>query len=289
MNPQEAQQRFQQADALFRQGRLQEALGMLVDLDRAFPGSKNILFPMALCYERLGHPTEAIQIADRLLQQFHDPRAEALKARLTPSIATVLPGGIDLSALDIQLDAPRPRIAKPMPVSSGGLSDTALKYLVFGGLVVLMAVAGWVTYSLYAKTAVANPTVPVAAGTILFVRVLMGLGGLAWNILLSYTALRFMSVLPNEDFKSEIGTVAWVCMLASLPGFLGNLIGVSIFGVVGLIIYLILLSRKFGLTCGQMFLCVLIQAGLTMALGIVFFILIMAGVVSVGSVVPKPV
>jgi hypothetical protein len=74
--------KFKEADSLFRSGRYQEAMQVLVELDRSFPHTKNILFPMALCLEKLGCPGEAEQMCDRLIAQFGDQRAVQMKARL---------------------------------------------------------------------------------------------------------------------------------------------------------------------------------------------------------------
>ena len=50
----EGKRYFDDADALFRACRYEEALAALRALDSAYPGTKNILFPMALCLEHLG-------------------------------------------------------------------------------------------------------------------------------------------------------------------------------------------------------------------------------------------
>ncbi len=239
---------------------------MLVDLDRAFPNSKNVLFPMALCYERLGHPSEAGQLADRLLAQFQDPRAQALKARLAPSMNPVLAGGIDLNAIDIQLDAPSPSARKqPAPVSSG--SDGKLKYAVFAGLAALILLGGWAVYSIYAAASGGDAGVAAYEGTVLQ-SILLSLAGIAVQILFTYIALRVMKALPDEDFQAEIGTVSWICGVSALPGILGEFVGLSILGLAGFILYLVLLSRKLELTCGQLVICVFIQLALGIGLGI---------------------
>lgn len=82
MDSQESKQKFAQADALFKQGRYQDAMGVLTDLDRFFPNTKNIMYPMAMCLAELDCSGEAMQLCDRLIADFGDQRAVELKAKL---------------------------------------------------------------------------------------------------------------------------------------------------------------------------------------------------------------
>lgn len=81
MNEQEARAKFQQADALYRAGQFAQALAVLEELDGAFPNNKNVLFPAALCLEKLGGFDRAELICDALEQQ-KDPRAEQLRTQI---------------------------------------------------------------------------------------------------------------------------------------------------------------------------------------------------------------
>ena len=82
MDTQEGQRKFQQADTLYRSGQYQEALGLLNELNRAYPNTKNVLYPAALCLDKLGRSPEALPLCDQLIQQHQDPRAERLKAKI---------------------------------------------------------------------------------------------------------------------------------------------------------------------------------------------------------------
>ncbi len=82
VNVQEATERFRESDTLFREGRYHEALVYLEELDHLFPNSKNVLYPKAMCMDRLGRIPEALALCDQLIAQFQDPRAQALKERL---------------------------------------------------------------------------------------------------------------------------------------------------------------------------------------------------------------
>ena len=77
-----ANKRFQRADDLFTEKRYREALTLLDELDREFPGKKNILYPRALCLAKVGDFRKAREIAERLVEAFDDPRAERLLERM---------------------------------------------------------------------------------------------------------------------------------------------------------------------------------------------------------------
>jgi len=85
VNAQEATKRFRESDTFFREGRYHEALYVLEELDKAYPNSKNVMFPKALCLDRLGRTGEAVAICDALILQFNDPRAQTLKDQLLSS------------------------------------------------------------------------------------------------------------------------------------------------------------------------------------------------------------
>lgn len=79
-------QDFEEADRLFRSGQYAHALVHLERLNACYPNTKNVLFPMAMCMERLGRPEEALPICSTLIQQFRDPRAQEMQLRLRPSL-----------------------------------------------------------------------------------------------------------------------------------------------------------------------------------------------------------
>ncbi len=91
MNSREAKQQFKEADRLFRAGDCRAALTILAALDREYPGAKNVLYPMALCYARLGYEIEALQLCEQLIRQFRDRRAETLKRQLSEPTQPLAP------------------------------------------------------------------------------------------------------------------------------------------------------------------------------------------------------
>jgi outer membrane lipoprotein-sorting protein len=130
MDGQEGTAKFKQADTLFKQGQFGAALALLDELDTAFPNTKNILYPKALCLEKLGRLDEAEAVCDVLARQFEDPRAQTLKARIQASRGAA--GGVDMSGLD-DLFGPAP---KRTPVRVAAPSLDWQRYAVIGLIVV---------------------------------------------------------------------------------------------------------------------------------------------------------
>lgn len=84
-----AQNKFGQADMLFQQGRFDESLALLDELDQAFPNSPNIMYPRARCLVEIGETNEALDILDELTGQYEHPEAAALKQEVQDAIATL--------------------------------------------------------------------------------------------------------------------------------------------------------------------------------------------------------
>lgn len=145
MDAQQAQSKFQQADVLFKKGRPQEALAVLCELEAAFPNTRNILYPKALCLEKLGRTAEAAQVCDVLVRQFQDPRAQALmnQMQVAASAAPVIPG---LDGLDFDLMQPAasafapPKAAAAAPAQGGGRKTWLI--LAIAGVVLALGAAG---------------------------------------------------------------------------------------------------------------------------------------------------
>ncbi len=77
MDKKKARQLFDEADRLFKGEHYLEALQFLSELDRAFPNDFNVLFPMALCREKLGRLNEAYDLCVQMLDQFSEERRQA--------------------------------------------------------------------------------------------------------------------------------------------------------------------------------------------------------------------
>jgi thioredoxin-like negative regulator of GroEL len=84
-----AQNKFGQADQLFQQGRFDEALALLDELDQAFPNSPNVMFPRARCLVEIGETNEAMDLLDELVLQFQHEEAMQLKGELQDAMLTL--------------------------------------------------------------------------------------------------------------------------------------------------------------------------------------------------------
>lgn len=123
MEAQYGEQFFKQADALFRGGRYGDALILLEKLNRAYPNTKNVLFPMAMCLTELGRGKEALPICDQLIERFDLPRAKALKSRIreetptirtTPAINSNATPGVDMALMNDLFDEPKREPRQPV-------------------------------------------------------------------------------------------------------------------------------------------------------------------------------
>jgi len=84
-----AQNKFGQADMLFQQGRFDESLSLLDELDQAFPNSPNVMFPRARCLVEIGETNEALDILDELTAHYEHPEAQALKMEVQDALKTL--------------------------------------------------------------------------------------------------------------------------------------------------------------------------------------------------------
>ena len=149
MDTQLATSKFQQAEKLFQEQDFGTALGILEELDQAYPNTKNILRPKAKCLVNLGRHAEAEAICDRLLAHEPDSVVQAIKDFIVSSRGgsdgvvnadTGIPG-LDLSGLD-DLLGPAPRKKEPR-VPLQPQSDMPRNILIVVGAIVGIAlVAG---------------------------------------------------------------------------------------------------------------------------------------------------
>jgi hypothetical protein len=224
----ESKERFKRADTLFRDGEYQQALHILSGLNQIYPNTKNVLYPTALCLEKLGRGGDALPICEQLIQQFNDPRAIALKERISqmpePKPADNL-FGLDYSGLDdsaIQgdlLDIPSTTLqykpVEPEPIPW-------LKYGLIGlGVVALLAI---IIVPLVNYEPPPPGTVDAAAtGVTSANRAMIYMGAIATFIVIigfqtvgAYIALMLMRSLPYEDVWSNSFNISASMMVATL-------------------------------------------------------------------------
>ncbi|HEO72451.1 MAG TPA: hypothetical protein ENN80_14420, partial [Candidatus Hydrogenedentes bacterium] len=82
MNKDEATRKFEQTKTLFTQHRYEETLAILDELDAAYPRTRRIMYPRALCLASMGRYREARQVCEELLICFNYPKAQALLAQI---------------------------------------------------------------------------------------------------------------------------------------------------------------------------------------------------------------
>ncbi len=210
MDSQEATQLFQEAQARYNDGQYNEAMQVLTRLNRSFPSAKNVLFPMAMCLEKLNHTGEAQQICDRLIAQFDDPRAREMKVRIENALLaslTPLPDVDGDLAGDLLGPAPKRKVAA---APKRGIPSWV--WAVVGGVAVVLLLSLLVVLGGYAgqQSARGTPssTIPAAA---MLVAVLIGLG--------MYLFGCYCLKLICEKAGNDPGILIWIPLLQMIPLF----------------------------------------------------------------------
>jgi tetratricopeptide (TPR) repeat protein len=129
----EAEQQFAESKRLYAEGQYDKALAILARLDSEHPNEKHLLYPLALCYARLGRVNEAKLICDRLVTEFRDPKGAQLLALLgaKPSpAAPVAPPPAVAPATPMASAAPMAGLGIPglQPIDLGDLNAPVVKY-----------------------------------------------------------------------------------------------------------------------------------------------------------------
>ncbi len=82
MRTREVRIQYHKAIEYIRDGRYDEALALLLDVNRERPNVKNVLYPMAYCCEKLGYVEEGISLCDQLIMQYDHAKAHTIKEHL---------------------------------------------------------------------------------------------------------------------------------------------------------------------------------------------------------------
>ena len=138
-----AQNKFGQADMLYQQGRFDEALALLEELDQAFPNSPNVMFPRARCLVEIGETNEALDLLEELALHHQHKEAIELKSEIADAMITLTQPS---HAEARHRDGPTPEEVKAMRSSShaGSVPDIRGNKVVFliVGLVLLIVALG---------------------------------------------------------------------------------------------------------------------------------------------------
>ena len=96
MGESKAEVRFRQASQLYMDGRYEEALALISELDNEFPGSVNLLKAKARALAKLGRLSEAIAVCDRLERELGYEKARVFRKQLE----TKVNGGVPTISFD---------------------------------------------------------------------------------------------------------------------------------------------------------------------------------------------
>jgi hypothetical protein len=273
-------ERFRQADALFQAGNHAQALAVLIELNREWPGQPNVLLPMALCMERLGRPAAALHVARMVLEKGEHPRARQLLNHLlanTPTQAPVPPvpdPQADLLRVPDLFGPPPPR-ATPKPAPAPWTDWRVV--VAVAGVLLLLAVLVAPLFS--------NPAPPVGdavaiggAGSVGETGPALAAGGatLGWGLLLAglginvllgalvlYMALSLMGKLLHDEVAQNLTDVLLVSLVTTLLAFIP---------LVGWIIALWYLARHYDLSLVELIGLVLLMIVVAVAAGFVLFL-----------------
>ena len=265
MDAGESRQKFKEADRLFREGRYESALDILRALDHVHANTKNILYPAALCLEKLGRGHEALPLCERLIARFQDPRAVELKARILdaraggemPATALADLGSTGAAALlDLEPARSVPAYAPVEPES-----DWKRYALIGVGVAALLAIL--IIPPLMYEAPPEPPPGAVeqaarAATPESFVRAI-GLGlilaivgaSYAGSVAGGYLALFLMNQLPSQQVIDNLFSVAFIMVLVTLASFVP---------IVGFIAGLVIISKVYDLGCGGLLIFVILSS-----------------------------
>ncbi len=287
---------FKQADELYCAGRYQEAMEVLSDLNRRYPNTKNILYPLALCLEKLQRTDEAVLICDQLTALFQDPRAAQLKERISASQMSALFAPIDL-------DMPRRTEALRPPLDNTPQTDNR-RWIYTAVAAVLIILLPLVLFPLLrspgtngapAAPTVQNSqpvaegqTVPAPAGSNVQNReqprapLVSPLASLLLNFLITYSLsiavtypiLMVMQKLREDTFKGNVIDISRTLGICYLWGLLP---------IVGVFISAVYFMRHYELSCLEMIVMGLITGVLWAFLMFFLFSALLGGAVLVGA------
>ena len=293
MKAHEAEAKFKQADTLFRQARYREALELLVELDRAFPNTKRILFPLALSLFHTDCQGEAVQLCDRLIANFDYAKAKDLKARIESG---ELPGAFMAGAEGPSVPPGTfvpPGKDPPEPMAEPA-SSSRWPWYVFIGVCVAVLVGLPLVGGLMKDTPPPEPAgdaVSEAATAVESVEATeldgepdgsaegsnstrLALTALAFLIsailgcVAFYFVMAFMGHLLHEDVGSNIVDVVLTQIIMALLGLIP---------IVGWIFALQYMAKHYDLSCGELIIAILLLAAVNAGITVAIFALLLGG------------
>lgn len=117
MSAQQMRLDYQEALQLVRVGRYEESLRILKQLDQMQPRQKNILYPMAVCYERIGRNNDAWEVCNVLIEQFDHEQAKQIMARI--ELLAPFPEAEEVASAELEaVGIETPAESEPKPVET---------------------------------------------------------------------------------------------------------------------------------------------------------------------------
>ncbi len=91
MQKHEIRLNYQQATHLAQSGHYADALEILTELNEVKPDTEGVLYLMAACQAKVGREAEALELCERLIEQFDNELAKQMKERLTANLTITGP------------------------------------------------------------------------------------------------------------------------------------------------------------------------------------------------------
>lgn len=205
MNNREAIKVFKEAKRLYKTGRYQEALDRLANLNGHFPGNFNILYPMLMCHEKLGHNTDARDLCVKILPQFLNPKERVkllgIYERLSKQENVQTEDDI---RLDTMVAEPASKRVTVLP-DSAGIIQIAGYWIAWQRLLPALVIIGAAITGLLVIPLVIGDINPRSGtnGEVLFLA-LAALHFYLWNCFACYAALWASNNLVHDDLLGNI-------------------------------------------------------------------------------------
>lgn len=110
MKQDDAREKYERADSMYRDGDYLGSLVLLEELDKHFPDKKSVMLSRARCFYKLRRYDEALTICDDILANYDYPLADSLKEKVLrkhgDASSTGLPRASHFERADTQIYPP---------------------------------------------------------------------------------------------------------------------------------------------------------------------------------------
>jgi hypothetical protein len=231
----EATASFNRAKDLFQGGQYTESMRLLMDLDRKYPNTRNILLAMASCLEKLECLGEAEQICDRLLAVSPDAKVTAMKARI---VAARSASGLTVPEEPANFDDIPLRAGVPLPpATTGVLTSNRRRMLLIGGVVaatLLILVLPFLLRMAHPQTPAGQQTPapvaqqaapPAVPGTLpvlpqFAIWIITAIISFGVSFLVLYPGLRFLGRLRGGNLAANLADLTGTMLVVYLWGLI---------------------------------------------------------------------